>query len=151
MGKRFNAGMESSCMSLRNKQPRPCRPGQGHTAVPEQSCAQAWPVFVPGPQARQQGRRTGGIRDLTKVGCLLFEAHCKGVAIPMRPAGVWIPSLVELDTALAVDEQRAARAQVVQHHAFEMIHAYVRSIQARITSKTVARQIFFKSTGAILS
>ncbi len=68
----------------------------------------------------------------------------------MRPTGVWVLSLIDLDTALAVDEQRAVRAQVVQHYAFEVIHAYARFSCARVFSDTVARQFLSKSMRAIL-
>jgi hypothetical protein len=42
----------------------------------------------------------------SSVGGLLLEAHRHRIAIPVRPAGVRVGAFVELDAALAVDEQR---------------------------------------------
>ncbi|ASN10567.1 hypothetical protein APY30_16445 [Xanthomonas citri pv. malvacearum] len=56
------------------------------------------------------------------VGGLLFDAHADGIAIPMGTAGVGVGPFIELDASLTVDEQRAVRSEVIEHHTFEMIH-----------------------------
>lgn len=63
-----------------------------------------------------------GPRPLAEISKPVPGTACRYSAIPVQTAGGRVGTLVELDAALATDEQRAVGSEVVQYHALEVIH-----------------------------
>lgn len=63
-----------------------------------------------------------GPRPLAEISKPVPRTACRYLAIAVRTARVRVGTFVELDAALAVDEQRAVRSEVVQCHAYEATH-----------------------------